>query len=213
LKHDGGITAIAFNPNGKTTLTGGWDKTARLWDVTTSRLIGEFPQQAVVWTVAFGPDGKMILIHVEGATRLWDTTTRQPLGLPMRHPSGVFAAAFSHDGKTILTGSLNGTVQFWDVATSQPIGSPMRHQAMVSAVAFRPDGKRALTGSIDGEVRVWPTAQLPDDPGRVTTWVEALTGLTLDDSGSIQVLDTAAWLERREKVKRQGGPRVKDAER
>jgi WD40 repeat protein len=186
------------------------DKTARLWDLTTSKLIGEFPQQALVWTVAFGPDGKTILLHVEGTTRLWDTTTRQPIGLPIQHPSGVFAAAFSPDGKTILTGSLNGTLQFWDTATSQPIGSPMRHQTTVSAVAFSPDGKTALSASVDGEVRVWPIAKISDDLERVATWVEALTGLTLE-AGSVQSLDRVAWLERREKVERQGGPPVNDA--
>ena len=47
-----------------------------------------------------------------------------------------------------------------------------------------------------------------DDQGRAATWVEALTGLTLDASGSIQSLDRVAWLERREKVERQGGPPV-----
>ena len=52
----------------------------------------------------------------------------------------------------------------------------MRHQAIISAVAFNTDGKTALTGSIDGEVRQWPMAELPDDLGRVATWVEALTG-------------------------------------
>ena len=55
-------------------------------------------------------------------------------------------------------------------------------------------------------MRAWPTAELPDDLGRVATWVEALTGLTLDASGSIQPLDRDAWLARREAVQRQGGP-------
>jgi hypothetical protein len=32
--------------------------------------------------------------------------------------------------------------------------------------------------------------------------------LTLDETGSIQMLDNAAWLRRREKVKQQGGPPV-----
>ena len=36
--------------------------------------------------------------------------------------------------------------------------------------------------------------------------VETLTGLTLDGSGSIQILDNAAWLRGRERVKQQGGP-------
>jgi hypothetical protein len=89
----------------------------------------------------------------------------------------------------------------------------MRHQAAVIAVTYSRDGKSLLTASMDGAVRLWPTAELPDDPERATAWVEALTGLTLDTSGSIQVLDTATWLECREKVKRQGGPPVASPER
>ena len=121
--------------------------------------------------------------------------------------------AFSPDGKTILTGCWDGTARLWDAATAQPLGPPMRHPRLVLAVAFSPDGKTVLTGSIDGEVRLWPTAELPDDLDRVATWVEALTGLTLDASGSIQPLDRDAWLERREAVERQGGPPVEDAGR
>jgi hypothetical protein len=56
-------------------------------------------------------------------------------------------------------------------------------------------------------------ADLPDDLPRIAIWVEALTGQTLDASGSIQPLNNATWLARREQVERQGGPPVKDAGR
>ena len=43
--------------------------------------------------------------------------------------------------------------------------------------------------------------ELPDDLDRIATWVEVLTGLTLDaGQGTIQVLDNAAWRERREQL-------------
>jgi hypothetical protein len=72
-----------------------------------------------------------------------------------------------------------------------------------------------ITGSWDGTARFWDVAteRLPDDLERVANWVEVLTGLTLDDSGEIQILDRDGWLERREAVNRQGGPPVKDATR
>jgi hypothetical protein len=76
------------------------------------------------------------------------------------------------------------------------------------------DGKTVITGSYDRTARLWDVAaELPDDLERVANWVEALAGLTLDDSGSIQVLDNAALRQRREKVKQQGGPPVADAAR
>jgi tetratricopeptide (TPR) repeat protein len=48
---------------------------------------------------------------------------------------------------------------------------------------------------------------LPDEVERMAAWVEVITGLTLDkQEGQIQVLDNAAWLERRERLMQLGGP-------
>jgi tetratricopeptide (TPR) repeat protein len=48
---------------------------------------------------------------------------------------------------------------------------------------------------------------LPDELERIATWVEVITGLRLDKQQSlIQVLDNAAWLERRERLMQLGGP-------
>ena len=51
------------------------------------------------------------------------------------------SVAFSPDGKTILTGSLDRTARRWDAASGQPIGPPMVHAGLVMSVAFSPDGK------------------------------------------------------------------------
>jgi hypothetical protein len=42
----------------------------------------------------------------------------------------------------------------------------------------------------------------------VATWIEALTGVELDELGSTRVLDSASWLQRRKKLKQLGGPPV-----
>ena len=75
---------MAFSPDGKTVLTGSYDKTARLWDAATGQPLGPpLTHQDTVQAVAFSPDGKTVLTgSVDKTARLWDAATGRPLGPP-----------------------------------------------------------------------------------------------------------------------------------
>jgi WD40 repeat protein/tetratricopeptide (TPR) repeat protein len=209
IKHGG--RGVAFSPDGKTILTGSADSGARLWDAATGRPLGQpMVDQTSVWSVAFSPDGKTVLTGEHDKTaRLWDAATGRPLGQPMKHSAPVLSVAFSPDGKTILTGSWHKTARLWDAATGHPIGPPLKHASenpWWMMVAFTPDGRFLLTSDA-GRARQWDApVPLPDDVPRLVAWVEAATGLELDERGSIRVLDRAAWLERRSRLEQLGGP-------
>jgi WD40 repeat protein len=78
------------------------------------------------------------------------------------HADRVHSVAFSPDGKTLVSGSFDGTVRLWDVATHQQIGNPLTghtgHTGPVLSVAFSPDGKTLASGSSDDTVRLWDVA-------------------------------------------------------
>ncbi len=79
------------------------------------------------------------------------------IGQPMWHNGGVFSAAFSTDGNTVITGSEDRTVRFWDAFTGLPLATPRVNiqETAVRAVAFSPDGASYLTATHGGAIQLW----------------------------------------------------------
>jgi WD40 repeat protein len=74
----------------------------------------------------------------------------------MHHEGAVVYAAFSPDGRRLVTASRDNTARLWDLGGDNPVATVLEgHQNWVLHAAFSPDGRRLVTASTDKTARLW----------------------------------------------------------
>jgi WD40 repeat protein len=71
------------------------------------------------------------------------------------HGDVVESAAYSPDGRRIVTASNDKTARIWDAATGAQLAVLRGHDDAVTSAAYSPDGRRIVTTSLDKTARVW----------------------------------------------------------
>jgi WD40 repeat protein len=163
---------LAFSPDGKTLALGTWQGLVKVLDLsTTNELPAPAPHNDWVCSVAFSPDGKLLVSaggsefkpernggKTSAQVKLWDVAAGKELSELTGHTNKVFSAVFSPDGRTLATGSADQTVRLWDVATRKQRAVLEGHTDAVWSVAFSADGKTVASASADRTVKLWDAA-------------------------------------------------------
>ncbi|GAA3384297.1 hypothetical protein GCM10017750_58110 [Streptomyces racemochromogenes] len=213
--HDRPVTCVATGTlDGRPiAVTGSEDSTARVWDLTTQRPIGEpLPVAIPVNALAIGELGDYSVALTgghDGTVRIWDLSAGQEYGEPLTgHTNKILSIAIGEVlGRPLaLTGSADGTARLWDLTDRRQLGQELVvHRSAVHGVALgRLDGRPiALTGGDDKAVYVWDVrdaldggnAQVHGRPliGTVSS-VQAVCAVELDGRSLALVCDAVGML-------------------
>jgi WD40 repeat protein len=143
-----------FSADGKTVLTGGDDKTLRLWDASNGQALGKpLAAGTKIEKVLLSPDGKKeALLGAGGSFKLYPVSSDGAKAL-IRVDHKVQAAAFSPDSRWVVVAA-EQEATLWDAASGK-MAKTLSHGHALSNVLFSPDGSRIATVGTDGTVRLW----------------------------------------------------------
>lgn len=191
LLHD-----AAFSPDETVVATASADRSTRLWEIPSGKLLREISGHGDVQCVAFSPDGRKFARGLySGTAQVFDSESGTAIGLELKHAASVNALCFSPDGALVATASLDYTARFWNSETGEPVGQIMRHHGWVRRGEFSRDGRRFVTASPDGTAKVWDSTT-----GKELMTLRHSAGVleaTFDPSGryiATGSADKAAWL-------------------
>ena len=127
---------------GAQALSGSRDRTLKLWDLETGRLLDTFTgHKGMVLAVAVSPDGRHALSGSDDSTvKFWDLENGEQLRTFAGQGNVVNSLAISPDRRHGLTGSDDCTLRLWDLETGDLVRIFTGHEHGIGTVSIAADG-------------------------------------------------------------------------
>lgn len=189
FKGTGGLSSIAFTPDGMRIATGSQDGELKIWDVST----GEERQllsagRHWVEVVAIAPHGRSAAsAGRSGIVPLWDLVNGRLLDSHKVSGYGTESLAFSPDGK--LLASASGDFQVWDLASNGQVRVSGRGFFEHDTIRFTSDSRQAIAiGQPDsGDNRAIQAWKLSSDAPVANLKVKGRGGSAITSGGKVLV--------------------------
>lgn len=153
---NGEFWACDLTRDSKYLVTGGQDKTVRVWDLTSAQPIKlMLSHTSNVKGVAVSCNSRYIVSgSLDKTVKLWDFTTGELLHTFTDHQNSVFAVSITENEKLAASGSQDNSVILWDLEVKVMKTRLEGFKSSVKSVKFISDSI-LLTGSFDKQIKVW----------------------------------------------------------
>lgn len=158
--HNHFVSDVVISSDGQFALSGSWDSTLRLWDLTTGTTTRRFVGHTKdVLSVAFSADNRQIVSAARDHTiKLWNT-----LGVCKYtiqddcHMDWVSCVRFSPNTQNpvIVSCGWDKLVKVWNLTNCKLKTNHFGHNGYLNCVTVSPDGSLCASGGKDGNAMLW----------------------------------------------------------
>jgi WD40 repeat protein len=147
------VYSVAFSPDGRMALAGmgGW------------KTLTDDPEYVKKHPEIKGDPAELYFFNPDGTPntkecvlRLYDVKSGREKQRFEGHKREVLRAAFSPNGKYIVSAALDGTLRLWDVASGKVVRQvTLPPKTVITCMAVSPDGRWLLTGDNQSALALW----------------------------------------------------------
>jgi WD40 repeat protein len=142
-------------------MSGSNDGTARVWDVESGKTVLAIETGlSKVEAVIYSPDMTMIATggeceDLKEFIKIWVAKTGKLITNLKGHTGTVYCLAWTADGSTLISGSMDTSIRTWNTTTWQQIKVLTGHTSLVHGIAISPNGPILASASCDNTARLW----------------------------------------------------------
>merc|ERR1711988_1051503 len=139
---------------------GSWDKTLRLWDLSTGKTTRRFEDHTKdVLSVAFSADNRQIVSAARDKTiKLWNTLAQCKYTIQEDgHQDWVSCVRFSPNNQNpiIVSAGWDKYVKVWNLTNCKLKTNHIGHTGYLNTVPMSPDGSLCASGGKDAKAMLW----------------------------------------------------------
>jgi WD40 repeat protein len=157
LDWTGDVESLAIAASRRLFAIAGQHRGLELWEIGTHQQEAPYSWMPTrIRSMCFSPGSAQLLAVASGREiNVWNVDERHWVCTCKGHRAEVFALAFDHIGRTLLTGSADRSVRLWEAGTGRQLAAWDWQVGAIHAVAFSPDGMTAAAGGDKPDIVVW----------------------------------------------------------
>lgn len=164
-RHNHGVTALAWEPNGQRIATGTMAEEIRIWDSESGRELNSLRGHTEsITSLAWGTGGSLASVATDGELKIWKSIQDQQV---TKVPGDIIlrSVRWSPDGKMLATADDHGRIRIRNANTGQETMTVQAHEprnfsefeylGFDVSVAWSPDSNHLASAGLDGVLKIW----------------------------------------------------------